>query len=691
MPPFLLQPFFAHPDRHNTNMAPPNYHPECEYLPPYPLSQSKADTLSPAVTVTLRSIRPSAHQTRNIILRPDQPVNIGRSSRSQAKNLSAKTDNALFDCPVISRRHAELELNVNKWTQEKHLVYIKDTGSMHGTSVNGQKLQPTRPFQLQEGDIIRLGDSVNRADSEHSDIQPSFTFTNPFLDNYDGVTVTLECVSTANKKSYAQVKNSNQGYSAPVDSESEPECDEEEPCYGEAELHRSSAHTTPDQANVQSSSKIGSSTSNVITLEDDEDDEPIPMYNRRATEHSIVVPETFADDADMIEMVADSVVVVPAHSPAPRFSLQDGEAGYPNEGPASTEVAMKAIAPFAHVATVPITDDSFDHEDVNSEADSSAWGGDRDHMSDDLQDSDEHSESHDHEDSDGQSFLSEEFNMADEVAVQEDDEDEGPPEVMSSKRRLSNELGTLGDGPTYTSLRTTTMDEVPSAPNRPHYDPVRGFRVSAPSMDKVPAYRSYEPTFSATPFNLFADVSRRSKWDVGPGPVSVHSSFHNYNYVPQTEAVNNIDSGSRSNSWLNIPDQAVDADPLATASREFLGFEANPFATLNSPASAFPPVSFESNLKKRKAPGAEDELIFAQAPVPTINGETARTEDTVAATATPAVPQPKKRKVMQPHSQKSTLRTAVIEASKYTAGAIIGGIGLVTILASPIGEALASC
>jgi hypothetical protein len=105
-----------------------------------------------------------------------------------------------------------------------------------------------------------------------------------------------------------------------------------------------------------------------------------------------------------------------------------------------------------------------------------------------------------------------------------------------------------------------------------------------------------------------------------------------------------------------------------------------------------------NNSKKRKAPEistSDEPVTTAQAPTSSDAIETANVTDastnTVATTAAPTEPQPKKRKIKQAHSQRSMLRTAVIEAGKYTAGAIIGGIGLVTILASPIGEALASC
>jgi pSer/pThr/pTyr-binding forkhead associated (FHA) protein len=225
-------------------------------------SQAEADVQPPAVTITLRSTRQVTNTSRNIILRPDEPVNVGRSSRSEAKNLSATADNALFDCPVISRRHAELELKVNKWTEERHQVYIKDTGSMHGTSVNGQKLQSSRPFQLQVGDTIRLGESVNRADSEYFNDQFHCFLTDMTEDNYDGVTLTLDCISTATKKNTTQVNSSQQGISVPSASESDFD-DDDDVSDGGADLQPSSVHTTPDQTHptsgAQPSAKMGSS------------------------------------------------------------------------------------------------------------------------------------------------------------------------------------------------------------------------------------------------------------------------------------------------------------------------------------------------------------------------------------------------------------------------------------------------
>lgn len=689
MPPLLYQPFFAHPDRPLYTMPPPTYHPECEYSCDPTCSHCEADKSS-AVTVTLRSTRPSSTQTRNIILRPEVPVNVGRSSRSEAKNLSATAYNALFDCPVISRRHAELELKVNNWTEEKHQVYIKDTGSMHGTSVNGQKLQSLKPFQLQVGDIVRLGESVNRADSECLEVEALSFFPNPAADNYDGVTVTLDCISTATKKNTAQVKSSQQGISVPSESESEiDDEDDDGDSDAGANLHPSSAQTSPDQldgsSDPQPSHKMGSSMSNVIMLED-EDDEPVSLYNRRVTNNSVAIPDTFAEE---IPAVADSLAAATRGPVASLFSLQFGAGQGSNQEVGGAGAALNAAREGPMSA-----DEDFDHEHANSE---DSWS-EQDHISEDEQDSDEHSDSH--EDFDRQSFLSEEFNMADaddDVAVEDDEDDEGP-EIMSSKRRPSNELGTLGDEPYRIKSESNRETAIPA---RPHYDPVRGFQVSAPITDKaLPAHRSYESSSVRFP-NSLADLDYSTKWDVGPGPVAddFHTQPFSYSFGLNSAPLllNSMTCGTQMPS--DIPQYF---SPTAmygeTSSRDIFALDAASVVPSNSPTGAFQEYAVpyskaaETNTKKRKAPEnstADEPTTTAQAPA--TSEETVSAAAPVAAAVAPTEPHSKKRKIKQAHAQKSLLRTAAIEAGKYTAGAIIGGIGLVTILASPIGEALASC
>ena len=691
MPPLLYSTYSSYPDRHLYTMAPSTYHPDGEYpqCSAPPPSPTAADARPQAVTITLRSTRQTTYPTRNIILRPDEPVNVGRSSRSEAKNLSATTDNALFDCPVISRRHAEVELRINKWAEEKHQIFIKDTGSMHGTSVNGQKLVPAKPFQLKEGDTIRLGESVNRADSECCYIwtPPSHADTN--TDNYDGVTVTLHCISTATKKSTAQVKNTQQGISVPSDSESD--FDDDDDSDGGADLHPSSAHTTPDGGNVKPDSQLhtGSSRSNVIMVEDDDDDEPVPLFTRRAPAQSNFIPDTYADDSVMVAEPLAPIYV----ADAPHSSLQFSEAY------AAIDESKDVKATMAAAETAPSVDGDFDHEDVNSEdgdgARSHAWS-DSDHFSEEGQDSDEHSESH--EDFDRQSFLSEEFNMTDDVAVEDDEDDEGP-EIMSSKRRPSNELGTLGNEPNNDTVREAVI------PARPHYDPVRGFQVSAPVVEKFPAYRSYATVLGQPSSRyMYADLGHSNKWDVGPPPALEQTNIHSYSYLqPPYQDLSTMASvlhATPVNYGEVVP---FLEDPFSHTTSFGAPTSYNP-APANTDTTRLPTFSepssclYESNSKKRKAPEistSNEPVVTTQSPASNEASETASLVEApvtaVPTTTASTEPQTKKRKIKQPHAQKSILRTAVIEAGKYTAGAIIGGIGLVTILASPIGEALASC
>ena len=298
---------------------------------------------------------------------------------------------------------------------------------------------------------------------------------------------------------------------------------------------------------------------------------------------------------------------------------------------------------------------------------------------------------------------------ADDVQAERHDEEDEGPEIISSKRRETNELGAFGDEPNHTVSGSTR--DVFIAP-RPHYDPVRGFQVSAPSVDKIPTHRSYA-TFSGDHFHdMFADSDHSNKWDVGPqptgpAPVLEEPELHDYSYFSQSyqQQMPTI------SSMMRDPFEPIQANnfdgafgPFGSASLGTFPTPASFFNSVSSDAVRSPEISppfcglQESNNKKRKAPEistSEEPVTTTQAPASSEAIETTNVADastnTVATTVVPAEPQPKKRKIKQAHSQKSMLRTAVIEAGKYTAGAIIGGIGLVTILASPIGEALASC
>lgn len=90
-------------------------------------------------------------EERKIFL--DKPCKIGRS----VAKIKPEPSNAIFDCKVLSRNHALL------W-HENNKFYIQDTKSSNGTFLNGNRLgksnEDSQPFDLTSGDIIQFGVDV---------------------------------------------------------------------------------------------------------------------------------------------------------------------------------------------------------------------------------------------------------------------------------------------------------------------------------------------------------------------------------------------------------------------------------------------------------------------------------------------------------------------------------------------------
>jgi hypothetical protein len=85
---------------------------------------------------------------------------IGRASKNTTKKvLMPASHNAYIDSPVISREHALLSAEA---TSAGPQVFVTDTGSMHGTMVNGERLVAHTAKQLSSGDMLQFGIDVNR-------------------------------------------------------------------------------------------------------------------------------------------------------------------------------------------------------------------------------------------------------------------------------------------------------------------------------------------------------------------------------------------------------------------------------------------------------------------------------------------------------------------------------------------------
>jgi len=646
-----------------------------------------ANLLSPAVTLTLTSIRRTQDGTRHIVLHPDEPVIIGRSSRSEVKNLSSSTNNALFDCPVVSRRHAEFTLNMNKWdAKEMHKIYITDTESMHGTSVNNQKLQPLKRFHLRVGDVIRLGDSVNHGQSEHplTEVRRVASHADNISDSYDGVMVTLDCISVAGQKESAKVKSAQRGISCPSGSDFDSDDDSVE----EVDAP-SSAQTTPDQPAEKPKMKklvpFGSSIANGIILDDDNEPQSVAAVPR-ITARSIVVPDTYAEDsydapdnAPNVERTLRFDETVTDHS---RTAADDDvEETVSDDGGEDSEMHFSDDVQSQASNDDNTSDAASSHHSSDSEAESMS----------DFHDDDEEGEWAE-QDEHLHYFIHDDRNEDPTYSTHDDQDEEEGPEVMSSKRTQSVEIGTSGDASNYHDYQPEPSDappREPAAPARPHYDPVRGmFQVAtAPFMDNAPTVRAYDSFPPPSHSGVYADVWNSSKWDVGPTDV-VANNFtfpQSFPYAPSEGAWAPPKYAPVHSEWsaLDNPNLAsmhniCDGSKKRKASEISIGFE--PMAT----APEFQPSTAEGT----QAP--HPSFVFPER----VQHEDHAEESFIsAATEEPLTvePQPKRLKTCQPRTKKNMLRTAAIEATKYTAGAIIGGIGIVTILASPLGEVLASC
>ena len=103
------------------------------------------------------------YDTREFDLPLDATFPIGRSSSNVTKpHLMPAKHNAYIESPVVSRAHATLTADARSGVPQ---VYLTDTGSMHGTFVNGTQLTQNVPKLLSSGDKVQLGADVNRNDS----------------------------------------------------------------------------------------------------------------------------------------------------------------------------------------------------------------------------------------------------------------------------------------------------------------------------------------------------------------------------------------------------------------------------------------------------------------------------------------------------------------------------------------------
>ena len=145
---------------------------------PIPFTCLLTPSPASAIQVTLRcSDRLDEYDTRTLTLRPGSIIHIGRASKNAAKpELMVGPANAYVDSPTISREHAVLTATA----PPSRCVYITDKGSMHGTMVNGTKLEPQKAHGLSNGDVLQFGANVTRENrASNCPLPPHMPLTPP--------------------------------------------------------------------------------------------------------------------------------------------------------------------------------------------------------------------------------------------------------------------------------------------------------------------------------------------------------------------------------------------------------------------------------------------------------------------------------------------------------------------------------
>nr|POE56346.1 isoform 6 of sarcolemmal membrane-associated protein [Quercus suber] len=424
-----------------------------------------ADLPQDSITVRLVPVA-NDRLERTITIKRGEAVPIGRSSHDLLKGLSPKTDNALFDCPVVSRRHAELV-----WRAEKEMsdIIIVDYGSSHGTFVNGVRLKRGEDFLLKSDDLIRLGCEINSHMGNHEGI--TFRFAHVEIP---------KATPTATKET-----STRRGFCLYGDEESETgSVIDDDDSSVVKDQPSSSNHTTPDSKTDQASALPGSQHQPI-----DLDQPNLTLRNVIEVDDDVAVVPSFKD-LESHPLAIEVRETQPAVETQPSFYasfLAGGEGTQQRENVLGDWDGVEYPEHFAGGAT--------------SDAVGAESGSDE----------------HEYDDDESSSGM---FLAKTEAAdlVSEPYSVDEAPERMSSKKRASPAPDNIarggGDNPKSGSY---------NVPGTLQYDPVRGSQPPA-SASAVPKESIPKPryTYGTSHFESHAaldtDFGLNSRWDVGPPP-----------------------------------------------------------------------------------------------------------------------------------------------------------------------------
>ncbi|KAF2665316.1 hypothetical protein BT63DRAFT_428288 [Microthyrium microscopicum] len=105
--------------------------------------------------------------SRSIELTEGDSVIVGRASKDPNKNIQARTHNFNITNSVVSRHHAHFYYQRSSTMPSLPCkLYIEDGGSSHGTYLNEERIPQGSKKEVNDGDEIRFGVKVVRADAE---------------------------------------------------------------------------------------------------------------------------------------------------------------------------------------------------------------------------------------------------------------------------------------------------------------------------------------------------------------------------------------------------------------------------------------------------------------------------------------------------------------------------------------------
>ncbi|KAK5129606.1 hypothetical protein LTR08_003037 [Meristemomyces frigidus] len=607
-----------------------------------------------SVRVNLNSLK-NPSDIRLLTLVEGEPITIGRASRSEAKDLHTSISNALFDCPVVSRSHAELRFNSFKLADEE--ITITDKGSMHGTVVNSKRLEPGVPYPLRSGDHLKFGDKVTRGSDIH-----------------DGVWVTFDRFQSYTKPS--QTMRSSSGFQVPSDSEdgSDPESDNDSTMCNDVPGPFSSAMTTPEQAKVTTEKTMTASGTQEQPIDIDVDQLDNQVNDMDATAKKIcqaqknLFSDTYAESADAVSVGGDS---------------EDED--------------VESVGSLSDEEEDDDEDDEDDEDDKEHEDNPTEW------------DAAELSDHYDESEADG-------------------------PEVLSSKKEASPELGTPAEAPKSKDhdmwRNSAPAPKIPTSSRSTAYDPIRG---SFPSSTN-----NYHDYFPPNTYGYTAAYGLdKSSWDIPPrAPPSTatqaasssqpyYRPYSSYNpnagatpaipcphYTPPTMAPTQTygyssqppstivgataESLSQPSEAVREPGTALRPTPAASAKSRISipNIVDGSSNTISKPTVVEAPglsdaakprlgMAIDDTCLKRKADdiSKEEAKNIEQGWLDVYSASAPETQPPFTLREEPAAQQPAAKKAR-------TMKSVSVEAAKYASAALLGGVGTVAFLATPMAQQL---